>query len=135
MTPRDVSIAADLLLEARRTGVRLASLPAPVHPATWDDAYAIQDLVIRRLGTRAGWKVGATTPDTEPFRVALTSATVFDGVTRMPASRFNVIGVEAELVYRFDKTLIARQRPYEMDEVLAAIGSIHAAIEIVDTRF
>ena len=29
MTPRDISIAADLLLEARRTGVRLASLPAP----------------------------------------------------------------------------------------------------------
>jgi 2-keto-4-pentenoate hydratase len=96
---------------------------------------AIQDLVTRRLGTRAGWKVGATTPDAEPFRAALTSATVFGGVTRMPASRFNVIGVEAELVYHFDKTLIARQRPYEMDEVLAAIGSIHAAIEIVDTRF
>jgi 2-keto-4-pentenoate hydratase len=135
MTPRDVSIAADLLLEARRTGVRLPDLPAPAHPGTWDDAYAIQDLVVRKLGSRAGWKVGSTTPDAEPFRAALTSGTVFNGATRMPASRFNVIGVEAELVYRFNKTLIARQRAYEADEVTEAIGSIHAAIEIVDTRF
>jgi 2-keto-4-pentenoate hydratase len=135
MTPRDVSIAAGLLLEARRTGVRLASLPAPAHPVTWDDAYAIQDLVTRQLGSRAGWKVGAATPDAEPFRAALTSNTVFDGATRMPASRFHVIGVEAELVYRFNKTLIARQQPYDADEVMAAVGSIHAAIEIVDTRF
>ena len=44
MTPRDVSIAVDLLLEARRTGVGLNSLPAPANPGTWDDAYAIQDL-------------------------------------------------------------------------------------------
>ena len=46
-----------------------------------------------------------------------------------------MIGVEAELVYRFTSTLVARQQPYEDEEVLEAIGSVHAAIEIVDTRF
>jgi 2-keto-4-pentenoate hydratase len=130
-----VSIAADLLLDARRKGVRLTSLPAPANPVTWDDAYAIQDILVRKLGTRAGWKVGATTPEAEPFRAALTADTVFDGATRIPASHFNVIGVEAELVYRFTKTLIARQQPYGEDEVFDAVGSVHAAIEIVDTRF
>jgi len=135
MTPRDVSIAADLLLDARRTGVRLTSLPVPANPGTWDDAYAVQDHLVRKLGTRAGWKVGATTPDAEPFRAALTADTVFDGATRIPAQHFNVIGVEAELVYRFTRTLVARQQPYDYEEVLEAIGSVHAAIEIVDTRF
>ena len=65
MTPRDVSIAADLLLDARRKGVRLTSLPAPANPGSWDDAYAVQDHLVRKLGTRAGWKVGATTPEAD----------------------------------------------------------------------
>src|SRR3954469_15789565 len=115
MRPCDVSTAVDLLLEARRTGVRPACLPDAARPATWDDAYAIQDETIRRLGQLLGqpvaWKVGAVTPSAEPFRAALTSDTVFDGPTRLPASRFNVIGVEAELVYRFTSPLPPREPP------------------------
>jgi 2-keto-4-pentenoate hydratase len=137
MSPCDVSSAVDLLLEARRTGVRPAGLPAPAQPATWDDAYAIQDEITRRIGIGdpVGWKVGATTPDAEPFRAALTADTVFDGEARLPASCFNVIGVEAELVYRFNSALPPRRQAYDIAEVMAAIGSIHAAIEIVDTRY
>jgi 2-keto-4-pentenoate hydratase len=135
MNPCDVSSAVNLLLEARRTSVRPAGLPAPAQPATWADAYAIQDEVTRRIGDPVGWKVGAATPEADPFRAALTADTLFDGETSIAATHFNVIGVEAELVYRFNSALPRRRQPYDIDEVISVIGSIHAAIEIVDTRY
>ena len=103
MTSCDISIAVSLLLKARRTGVRLAGLPMP-------GPFRHLGRRLRHPGPRypparrpAGWKVGAATPEADPFRAALTADTLFDGDTRIPASRFNVIGVEAELVYRFNQ--------------------------------
>lgn len=46
-----------------------------------------------------------------------------------------MIGVEAEIVYTLAHPLPVRVGPYTRAEVLAAIGSVHAGIEIVDTRF
>jgi 2-keto-4-pentenoate hydratase len=46
-----------------------------------------------------------------------------------------VIGVEAEIVYMLAHSLPVRSEPYTRTEVLSAIGSVHAGIEIVDTRF
>jgi 2-keto-4-pentenoate hydratase len=91
--------------------------------------------VVRRGGPVAGWKVGARSASDEPFRGALNPDTVSFGPTRLPADRFNVIGVEGELVYRMARPLPPRDRPYSRDEVVAAIAAVHAAIEIVDTRF
>jgi 2-keto-4-pentenoate hydratase len=135
MSSCDIAAAADLLVSALQPGGRIAALPDGARPADWDEAYAIQDAVIHQLGTPAGWKVGAAAPDAEPFRGALTAATITGSPAELPAGQFNVIGVEAELVYRFGRALPARDRPYGRDEVLAAIASVHAAIEIVDTRY
>ncbi len=45
------------------------------------------------------------------------------------------MGVEAELVYELGADLPARSTPYSADEVLAAMVSVRAAIEVCDTRF
>jgi 2-keto-4-pentenoate hydratase len=50
-------------------------------------------------------------------------------------SRYNVIGIEAEVVYILAKALPTRPEPYSRAEVLSAVGSVHVGIEIVDTRF
>jgi len=81
------------------------------------------------------WKVGARTPDAEPFRAPINEMTVFAGVDRLPASLFQVIGIEAEIAYHFARDLPPRAEPYTRAEVLAAVASVHPAFEIVDTRF
>jgi hypothetical protein len=45
------------------------------------------------------------------------------------------MGVEAELVYELGIDLPERPTPYSAAEVLAAMASVRAAIEVCDTRF
>jgi len=123
----------DALLEARQSRNWLTALPSP--PASEAEAYAIQDAVARRLGPVVAWKVGARTPESEPFRAPIHAETTFFDTTRIPADPYQVIGMEAEIAYRFAKPLPPRAEPYTRDEVLDAIGSVHPAFEIVDTRF
>jgi 2-keto-4-pentenoate hydratase len=138
MTDLDHAVAT--LLAARKGEGRPAALPAGAVPASWEEAYAIQDEVARRLGPVVGWKVGATTPEAEPFRAPIHADTLLHGDAGLTAASFNgaglnVIGVEAELCYRFDRDLPPRETPYTEEEVSAAIGFVHAAIEVVDTRY
>ena len=55
--------------------------------------------------------------------------------SHIPAKMFRVIGVEAEIVYRFGRDLVPNKGPYARNDVLDGIVSMHPAIEIVDTRF
>ncbi|HYG90277.1 MAG TPA: fumarylacetoacetate hydrolase family protein [Azospirillum sp.] len=123
----------EALIEARRTRRWLTELPT--RPANEAEAYEIQDAVARRLGPVAAWKVGARTPDAEPFRAPINQATLFAGVDHLPAGMFHVIGVEAEIAYRFARDLPPRERPWSRAEVLDAVASVHPVFEIVDTRF
>jgi 2-keto-4-pentenoate hydratase len=135
MTTIDCARAADLLIEARATRCWLTALPEGARPANESEAYAIQDLVASRLGPIFGWKVGSATPQSEPFRAPIHTGTARVEDPRVPADMFHVIGVEAEIVYCFTRDLMPRATPYTRDEVLAAVGSMHPAIEIADTRF
>lgn len=127
--------AVECLLATRRGGQRPDALPEGARPKDWAEAYAIQDAVQRQLGPIAAWKVGAPSPDAEPARSAIAAATLHTGPARLPAAGFNVIGMEAELAYRFATPLPPRDEPYTEEEVAAAIASIHPAIEIIDTRY
>lgn len=121
------------LLEARATRRWLTELPDA--PTDMEGVYAIQDAVARRLGPVVAWKVGATAPDAVPFRAPIHAETLFEGVERLPAALFQVIGMEAEIAYRMARDLPPRDEPYTRDEVLDAVASVHPAFEIVDTRF
>lgn len=123
----------EALIAARETRHWLTGLDN--RPTTEAEAYAIQDAVARRLGPVTAWKVGAVTPDAEPFRAPVNAATVFEGTDHLPAKIFQVIGVEAEIAYRFARDLPVREQPYSREEVLDAVASVHPAWEIVDTRF
>ena len=119
---------------------RPLDLPAALRPRNAAEAYAVQDAVVRERGEVAGWKVGAASPQALPARAALTADSIW--VERvglpvhLPAAGFAVMGVEAELVYEMGADLPERGgTPYTADEVLAAVASVRAAIEVCDTRF
>ncbi|PWC35882.1 fumarylacetoacetate hydrolase family protein [Azospirillum sp. TSO35-2] len=137
MTDRSeaLSQAVEALLASRQTRQPLQALPEGARPADKDEAYAIQNEVARRLGPVVAWKVGASGPDAEPSCAPINAATLFFGTERLPASMFNVIGIEAEIVYRFARDLPPREEPWSRREVLDAVASVHPGFEICDTRF
>ncbi|PWC49778.1 2-keto-4-pentenoate hydratase [Azospirillum sp. TSA6c] len=135
MTAEAVLEAAGALLAARRDNRPLDALPPAAMPADKSDAYAIQTEVARGIGPVTAWKVGASAPDAELSSAPIHADTLFFETGTLPAAMFRVIGIEAEIVYRLKSDLPARDEPWTRDEVLDAVGSIHPAFEICDTRF
>lgn len=127
--------AAAYLYQARVNHEVLTALPPEFVPATEAQAMQVQDEIARRLGPVVGWKVGAASPQADPNRAPIHAQTLFMQPSSLPASMFRYIGVEAELVYHFIRDLDPAQGPFSCEQVLAAVGAVHAAIEIVDTRF
>jgi 2-keto-4-pentenoate hydratase len=130
-----MSAAAELLMAARRNGRRLTELPDDARPRTMHDAYAIQDAVATTLGPIGGWKVGAKSASSEPTCAPLPAALILRSPQRFAAGQFARNGVEAELAFTLSRDLPARRQPYCAADVKAAVASVHAAIEVVDSRF
>lgn len=127
--------AARLLVDARRTGRKLAHLPPECRPADKAAAYAIHDATMRELGAIGGWKVGAAGPDAEPGCAPLPASLFYPSPARLPAAKFGLLGIETEVAFRMVRDLPKRATPYSRDEVLAAVASVHPAIELVDSRY
>ena len=139
-TAFDPFASAALLTMARQGRMpRPLDLPAALRPCNGAQAYAVQDAVVRERGEIVGWKVGAASPQALPARAALTRDSVFVApagqALNLPAAGFALMGVEAELVYELGADLPERATPYSPAEVLAAMVSVRAAIEVCDTRF
>lgn len=131
--------AAVITMSRQGRTPRPLDLPVALRPRNATEAYAVQDAVVRERGEIAGWKVGAASPEALPARAALTSDSIWIERAGLPvhlsAAGFAVMGVEAELVYEMGADLPARATRYTAAEVLAAVVSVRAAIEVCDTRF
>jgi 2-keto-4-pentenoate hydratase len=135
-TDQPVDQLAESFLRVRSGAPPLDHVPDGCGVASEAMAYRVQHATLRALGGPiAGWKVGARTPESEPFAAPILAATLFDGGTVLPPGLCRHIGVEAEIAYRFGHGLPPRDVPYTTEEVCDAIVSVHTAIEIVDTRF
>ena len=77
MSPQAIATAAALLADARRTRQPLARLPEECRPATLEEAFAIEEATVVRLGDHiAGWKV-ARLPDGQlAYGIVLASSRV-----------------------------------------------------------
>ncbi|MFB9262423.1 2-keto-4-pentenoate hydratase [Bradyrhizobium erythrophlei] len=128
----DIQSAASMLIEARSTSRQIT--PFSPGPTTADESYAVQDAVAARVGPVVGWKVGAKALGDTPNAAPLMAGLVRASRAEWPSSAFHMIGIEAELAFRLDRDIAARSAPVSREEVWASIGSVHAAIEVVDTR-
>ncbi|MBU0554975.1 MAG: hypothetical protein KKD64_06800 [Alphaproteobacteria bacterium] len=128
-----------MLLSARKTG-NLAAVPAG--DVTLDEAYAIQ----RALHDRSQlpimvWKIGLTADGprrakgaNEPIVGRLPASAIFSDRSEVSFAG-NEMYAEAELVFELDADLPPRGTPYGRDDVVGAIRSLYAGIELVATRF
>jgi 2-keto-4-pentenoate hydratase len=134
---------AGLLAEARREGRQIADLPPELVPATADEGYAVHRLVAQRLGwDPLGWKIAGTTPAMrEKLRVPnpIHGRTFRRFATRSPAHlrHAELLDplVECEFFVTLRHDLPARATPWTMPEVIQAVASVHAGIEVAECRF
>lgn len=137
-----IAQAAALLLEARRSGVRLGSLPAVLIPRAEAEAYAIQRAQFSALGLCVGgWKSTMLDASTGTFAAIATSTLLASPALLTPATAPSAgsqkFGIEPEIAFRMAHTLSAlpSEPTLRRAAVIEAIGSAHAAIEIVVSRF
>ena len=129
ITPNELTAR---LLEARRNGLAITVAPEDV-PATEAEAYVVQHAVAETLGPIGGWKVGAGGPAAPPSAAPLPASVIMTAPATLPPQYSDRL-VEAEIAFRLARDLPPRDRAYARDEVLAAIGSCHPAVEVVQWR-
>lgn len=143
MTPEQVHTAADLLWRHWAAQSRLVHLPDGLQPATREEGYAIQaQLESRSASPLFGWKIAATSSAGQahigvdgPLAGRLLRERAFESGAEIPFGRNHMRVAEAEFAFRMGVDLLPRAEPYSVGQVLAAVATLHPAIEIPDSRF
>jgi 2-keto-4-pentenoate hydratase len=130
-----IAKATHLLVDAHRT--RKLAETAGVPLRTEEEAYSVQDAVFAELWpeTRpAAWKAGGPSDKVEPTAAPIPPERLLRSPANVAGSTMSMVGVEAEVAFRFAKDLPPRSRPYSERSVAAAVGEVVVAIELCDTR-
>lgn len=122
---------------------RIEALPIACRPATRIEGYRVQAQVARLSAQKIfGWKIAATSMAGQqhigvdgPLAGRLLEKRVFPSLANVPLTNNAMNVAEAEFAFRMARDLPSRKTPYSMDEVLAAVDSMHPAIEIPDSRY
>src|SRR5579883_934220 len=138
-----IELAAKTLSDHWRAGTKLANLESSIRPRDRAEGYAVQAALTSHFsGKLFGWKIAATSEAGQkhinvrgPLAGRIFAETVIadGGIASMKGNQMRV--GEPEFAFRFASDLPPRINPYAVQEVLDAVGSLHPAIEIPDSRF
>jgi 2-keto-4-pentenoate hydratase len=143
MNQQEIHTAALILWQNWNQSTRIAELPAQFRPVNRAEAYEIQAELAAISGQGVvGWKIAATSPagqshigvDGPLAGRLLAQRTLKDGAAISLGGNLMKVA-EAEFVFRLGKPLPKRVEPYRVEEALAAVESLHPAIEIPDSRY
>ncbi len=126
---------ADALLAARRTGTPIADLAADLAPATEEESFAVQDIMMQAFLPIGGWKIGSRGPEGVPFFAPMPRAWMGEDGTLFRGATHRLRGLEAEIAFQIGSELPPRDTPYTRDEVIAAIAGCHPAIEVLESAY
>jgi 2-keto-4-pentenoate hydratase len=131
--------AADLLWSSWQAGDVLDELPDDLRPHDHEAGWAIQQRIGDSAGPGYGWKIAATSAPSQavigigtPLPGRLFDRFRFAPGDTLPFAGLHMRVVEAEFAFRM-ATDVGPDPTRE--EVLAAIGAMHLAIEVPDSRF
>ncbi|MBM84967.1 MAG: hydratase [Rhodospirillaceae bacterium] len=135
--------AAELIWECWHEGRTIDVLPENMRPANRNEGYAIQRHY-ERLSRRpiVGWKIAATSAAGQahigvdgPLAGRLLAERVHKSGSTIPFGHNKMAVAEPEFAFRLSRDLPPAENPYKQIEVMAAVGSLHTAIEIPNSRF
>jgi 2-keto-4-pentenoate hydratase len=138
-----IDAASRILRDHWRAGTKLAGLQEALRPRDRIEAYAVQQKIETCSKQKLfGWKIAATSEAGQkhinvdgPLAGRILAETVIPdgGTAAMAGNEMRV--AEPEFAFRMAADLPPRARPYAVWEVLDAVGTLHPAIEIPDSRF
>ena len=128
--------AARMLVEARKTGVRIEELPKDIRPVVAADSNAIIREITKMLGAEiGGWKITFLyKPREVPFQCPLYSHLLFASPAKIPVSLTPSLCIEPEITFRLLADLPPREKIYRAEEVASVVEAC-PSMEVVDTRF
>jgi 2-keto-4-pentenoate hydratase len=136
MTQDAAEAAVRALLDARRTGRKLDSLPAGAEPADDAQAYAIQSAIVAALGQPvAGWKVNVV-EGKPPGYAPMLRDDALASPARLALGARRPLGIEAEVAFVIAREVSLPVRGVIEPAMLAdRLAGACAAIELVESRF
>lgn len=135
--------ASELLRACWRDGAAIEALPPHLRPATRAEGYRVQAQV-EACGAApiVGWKIAATSLAGQrhigvdgPLAGRLLAEATHDDGAAVPFGANRMRVAEAEFAFRMGRDLPPRPEPYSQQEAMAAVASLHLAIEIPDSRY
>jgi 2-keto-4-pentenoate hydratase len=141
VTMSDAEIVS-ALHRARVSGSKLTRYPGPT-PRDKAHAFEIQSAVRQKLRSwkHAGWKIGCTSEKAQkalktdgPFPGPVYDHRLYKSGAYVSTQATNSRTTEPEIAFTMARDLPAREAPYSVDDVLAAVRTVHPAIEVVNPR-
>ncbi|MBK4738782.1 2-keto-4-pentenoate hydratase [Noviherbaspirillum pedocola] len=143
MNEASLQAAANLLHEHWIRGALIPALPVDIRPTTREDGYAIQArLEALSRSPIYGWKIAATSAAGQahinvdgPIAGRILAERVVPCAGVVPAGPNHMAVAEVEFAFRMGRDLEPRPQAFSVEEVLAAVDTLHVAIEIPDSRY
>jgi 2-keto-4-pentenoate hydratase len=138
-----IAAASRTLQQHWRAGTKLGNLEPSQRPRDRAEGYAIQGEIERTSGARLfGWKIAATSEAGQrhinvdgPMAGRILAETVIPNGGTAPMAGNEMRVAEPEFAFRMQQDLPPRSSPFSVSDVLDAVGTLHPAIEIPDSRF
>jgi 2-keto-4-pentenoate hydratase len=138
-----VGSAGAILWQHWQQRTRVDQLPPDCRPRDRAAGYSAQQEIVKFSGQKiAGWKIAATSAAGQkhigvdgPLAGPLLANRVLADGAAVPLAGNIMMVAEAEFAFTFAHGLPNRDNPYTQNEVLAAVGSLHPAIEVPDSRY
>lgn len=136
------ALAARLLWQHWQSGQVLSALPENCRPASVEEGYAAQAQLPEASGRSVvGWKIAATSVNGQahinvsgPLAGRLLSGQVFASGDTVASAGNRMRVAEPEFAFTMAQDLPPQTAPYTQDQVMAAVASLHPAIEVPDSR-
>ena len=121
----------------------MPAVPEPLRPETRAEGYAIQAQLENRTNEPLfGWKIAATSAQGQahigvdgPIAGRLLAERASADGAELSFGANHMCVAEPEFAFRIARDLAPRKDPYQVDEILAAVETLHPAIEVPDSRY
>lgn len=141
-TPHESCTAAQLIWELWQSEKVIQALPEACRPLTRLQGYAAQAQLPAVSGRDVlGWKIAATSSNGQahinvsgPMAGRLLSGQVSESGATVPSAGNRMRVAEPEFAFTMGQDLTPQVAPYSMAEVMAAVTTLHPAIEVPDSR-
>lgn len=139
LSPAAIDQAASLFARARFERGIVEGLPPDLAPRNIAEAYAIQAKLAEKLGWAVGgWFCGCTNRAiqeqlglSEPYCAPLFRHLIYQGPAVLDTKDFAPIVLECEFSFILARDLPARPEAYGLEDIKAAIATLHPSIEVV----